>query len=442
MCPENSSWRITGVTCGFAVALIVSAVLPARAQQAGQPIQRHLANGLRVVVQGNDHTATVVVAAMVNVTALHEPRDATGIRQLTQSMLASGQGCRQTLREAAIRAEGSVAPDYAELSLAAPADSLEECITLLRRMLFRPTLTGETLEPLRDRLVRTLAAREEVPAPLAVNRLYQAIYPGIRSGDTAAGDPVEVASISVDDVRRFHAKHYLPNATIVGISGGIDATEALGLVEETMSVVLPGALPSAAPEPQASRPSGTDEIEVGGGTSVFAIGGRAVALDSPQYPAMATGMALLGSGMDSRLYRALRVDRALAYTIAAELTPSATAPSGIVLVTCDPNRLDEVQQAVERQISRVLQSPAGSEELRRAKRYLIGKQALRRQRNREVAHYLAMFELLGGPLGYRLDGQLAGEIASVDGDEVARAMRTLFRPAWSVRLRASGNGAN
>lgn len=429
-------WRVV------AALLVAGAfVTPAARAQDDGLVKQSLPNGLRVIVQENNHTATVVISAMVRVTALHEPRGATGIRQLTQSLLATGEGCRDEMVRAAVRAEGSVAPDYVELSLAAPAESLEDAVRLMRRMLFRPELTEEALELNRPPLVRRLAARDEVPATLAIDRLYEAIYPRIRSGDIAAGDPVEVAGITLEQIRSFHAEHFLPNATVMAISGGVDGGEAMRLVAEQMGGLLPGALPTAAPEPAQGRPPGVEEIEIGGRTGVVAVGGRAVALDSPMYPAMATGMVLLGSGMDSRLYLALRVERALAYTIAAELTPSATAPSGLILVTCDPEDLDEVQRVVEDEIDRATSEPASAAGLQRAKRYLIGKHALRRQRNQEIAHYLAMFELLGGPQGYRRDGQLAGEIASVDADAVMRALRELFRPAWTVRLRVSDTGA-
>jgi len=413
----------------------------ARAQHDG-PIKQHLPNGLRVVAQSNGHTATVVIAALVRITALHEPRGATGMRQLTQMILASGQGCYDEMLAAAVRADAQVAPDYVELSVAAPAESLEDAVRLLRRLLFRPELSEPAFELARAELVRSLAARDELAMSMAVDRLHEVLYPGIGSADSAAGDPVEVDAIGLNDIKTFHARHFLPNATVLGISGGIDAREAVALVEREMGRLLPGALPREAPMPSPGRPSGAEEFEIGGRTSIFTMGGRAVALDSPTYPAMAAGIALLGSGMDCRLYRALRLERSLAYTIGAELTPSTTAPSGLVMVACDPDKLDEVARVVEDEIERTLEEPAGADELQRAKRYLIGKHALRRQRNREIAHYLAMFELLGGPQGYRRDAQLAGEIASVDANAVMGALRELFRPAWAVRLRACETGAN
>ncbi|MGC9318410.1 MAG: M16 family metallopeptidase [Armatimonadota bacterium] len=419
-----------------AAALVVVASWGAAAQTPAAH-KSHLPNGLRLIVQANEHTATVVVSGFVRVTALHEIRATVGIRQLTQMLIARGDGFRELMGQAAVHAEVSVAPDYVELVLAAPAESLADCAYLLRSMLFDPKLTEQALELTRAQLIRQLAARQEVAVSLALDRLLTRVYPGVGAGDSTGADVTEVAAIGLEDVRRFHAAHYLPNATVITVSGGVDEAAATRIVRRAMQGLLPGAMPDEAPTPLAAAPAGTETRSIPGPTSVYVVGARAVALDAPEYPAAAVGMAMLGSGMDSRLYRALRVDRALAYTIGAEMTPSAAVPSAFVLATCGPDGLDEVQRVVDAEIERTMREPAGVEELRRAKRYLIGRQALRRQRNREIAHWLGVFELLGGPQGYRRDAQLAGEIAAVDARSVAGAMQQVFETSWALRLDAS-----
>ncbi|MEA3403568.1 MAG: pitrilysin family protein [Armatimonadota bacterium] len=425
----------------MAAAALVAVASWGAAAQPPAAHKSHLPNGLRLIVQANEHTATVVLSGFVRVTALHELRATTGMRQLTQMLIARGDGFGELMGEAAVHADVSVAPDYVELVLAAPAQSLADCAHLMRGMLFDPELTGQALELTRAQLIRQLAAREEVPVSLALDRLLARVYPGVGAGDFTAADVAEVAAIGLEDVRRFHAAHYLPNATVITVSGGVDEASATRIVRRAMQGLLPGAMPEEAPTPLAVAPPDTENRSIAGSTSVYAVGARAVALDSPQYPAAAVGMSMLGSGMDSRLYRALRVDRALAYTIGAEMTPSAAVPSAFVVVTCDPDGLGEVERVVDAEIERTMGEPAGVEELRRAKRYLIGRQALRRQRNREIAHWLGVFELLGGPQGYRRDAQLAGDIAAVDAGSVADAMRDVFETSWAVRLDASDAAA-
>ncbi|HCA46448.1 MAG TPA: hypothetical protein DEP45_03520, partial [Armatimonadetes bacterium] len=237
------------------VALLAAMVLAATPvlAQGPEPMKQRLPNGLRVVAQGNDYTATVVLTALVRVTALHEPRDAGGIRQLTQMVLATGEGCQEELLAAAMRPEAQVAPDFVGLSVAAPAESLEAATRLLRRLLFRPTLSEQSLELARAELVRNLTARDEVPTTFALDRLAETLYPGVGSGDTTAGDPVEVGAVGLSEVRSFYGRHYLPNATVIGISGGVDAQEAVTLVAREMGQVLPGSLPEQRPEPPAGR---------------------------------------------------------------------------------------------------------------------------------------------------------------------------------------------
>jgi len=413
----------------------VAVALLARSLAAPDPAprQRHLPNGMRVVVQDNEHTATLVMCALVHVTALHEPHGKGGTRHLVQNMVARADGCAAEVAAAGARVGVSVAPDYVELNLSAPAESLAACPGLMRRMLFAPAFTQEALAAERGALMSGLAARDEVPAPRALGRFYECLYPGVGAGDLGAGDPATVAAIGLEDVRRFHNECYLPNATVVALSGGVDGAAAMQAITDAMSGLLPGAMPPQAPEPLPAQP---DVARITGDrdTSVYVAGGRALPLASPDYPAAAVGFTALSSGMDSRLYRALRVERALAYTITGELTPSATAPSAFVLVACDPGRLDEVAGVVDAEIARITSQPLSAAELRRAKRYLIGRHALRRQRNQDVAHYLALFELLGGPQGFRRDPQLAGEIAAVNATAVTEAMRRLFEPTWAVRL--------
>jgi len=415
----------------LAVAVALLARSPAAPDSTTR--QRHLPNGMRVVVQDNDHTATLVMCALVHVTALHEPRGRTGIRHLVQNLVARADCCAGDVAAAGARVSVSVAPDYVELNLSAPAESLAACPDLMRRMLFAPAFTSEALATERAALMRSLAARDEVPAPRAVGRFYECLYPGVGAGDLGAGDPATVAAIELDDVRRFHSESHLPNATVMALSGGVDGAVAMQAITDAMSGLLPGAMPEQAPEPLPAAP-GVTRITGDRDTSVYVVGGRALPLAATDYPAAAVGFTALSSGMDSRLYRALRVERALAYTITGELTPSATAPSAFVLVACDTERLDEVVGVVDDEIARIASEPLSATELRRAKRYLIGRHALRKQRNQDVAHYLALFELLGGPQGFRRDPLLAGEIAAVDATAVAAAMRRVFEPTWAVRL--------
>ncbi len=396
--------------------------------------KQHLANGMRIVATGNEHTATVVMTAFVRATALHERAGTRGLRQFTQTMIARGDCCRDLLREAAIRVDASVSADYVQLQLAAPADSLSECSLAMRKMLFEPQWSADAAELVRAGLIRRLAARNEVPTTWAIDRVHERLYPGVGDGGPGSGDVTVIAAVTVDDVADFHARHYLPNATVISLSGGVDEDRALQVVARTMSGLLPGSIPEEAPLPPPGGSADGELIAATGPTGVYCVGARGISLDDPLYPAAAVGIAMLGSGMDSRLYRALRLERALSYTIGAELTPSLTAPSAIVLVTCDPQKLNDVMDAVDAQIDSIMDEPAGPSELRRAKRYLIGRHALQRQRNAEIAHYLGLFELIGGPSGYRRDSRLAGEIAAVDAVDVRDAMREIFDETWAVRL--------
>jgi len=402
--------------------------------EAPAPRKFHLDNGLRVVFQRNEPTQTVVLCAFVRVTALHELRQGMGIRALTQQMLGRAAGHEQDLRRVAAHIETATAADYVELVIAAPVEGFEDCARILREVLFTPQLPAAALEVERARLIRAISARAEVAETRALDALHERLYPGLGAAHYGLGEPETVAGITLEQIRSFHATHYLPNCTVISVSGGITADDCEQVLVEPLGALLPGGRPEEAPPAPAASGHNTVQLRAAGATATYAAGGRGVDLTSPLYPAAATGMALLGSGMHSRLYRALRRDRSLAYTIITDLTPSVIAPTATVLVTCDRDKLTDVARVVEREIERLMTTPAPADELRRTKQYTIGKQALRHQSNYEVAHYLGVFELLGGVAGYRLDALLPGRITGVSAQAVRDAMAAIFEDRVVVRL--------
>jgi predicted Zn-dependent peptidase len=422
--------RATGLVALF-VAL--TSALPVWAGM--QPSRKWvLPNGMRVVFQENERTATVVMCGFVRVTALHEVRPGPGIRSLTNMCVGRAEGCEEIIRRAALRVDTAIAPDYVEIIVSAPAESVNECAEVLRRLLFSPQLTEAGLETERVLLLRRFAARGEVPTGVAMDLALDRTYPGSGGVARVSGDPLVVSQLTLDEVRRFHAAHYLPNATVISVSGGVRTEATRNLIAGVMGGLLPGGVPAQAPMSPSQVQEGRASVRWAGESGVVCVGARGVSLDSPDYPAAAVAIVLLSAGGGSRLFQALRVDRALAYTITGDITPSSVAPVVTVLVAADRAEVDEVERVIGAEIDRLVAQPPDLDELRRAKRYLIGQHALRHQRNEEIAHFLGVFEMLGGAPGYRLDTLLAGRFAAVGAAEVQRVASEMFERRTVVVL--------
>ncbi|HUS80208.1 MAG TPA: pitrilysin family protein [Armatimonadota bacterium] len=417
--------------------MVATSVAPSQAA-APAPRQWTLPNGLRVVLQDNQPTATVVVCGFVRVTALHETRVGPGIRRLTNMMVGRADSCQELVRSAGARVETALAPDYAEVVISGPTESVGDCARILRQALYGPELTERALEIERARLLRQFAARAELPAEYATDLAYSRLYPGLGSATYVLGDPVVVAGLTLEQVRRFHGAHYLPNATVVSISGGVASEATRSVVSQVLGGLLPGGMPEQAPMARANGRLERIEVQWPGATAALCVASPAVSLDSPDYPAAATAMVLLSSGSGSRLYQKLRHERGLCYSISGDITPSAVTPMATVLLTAAQGDIAEVERIVGDEMDRLGAEEPDPAELRRAKRYLAGQHAMRHQRNREIAHYLGVFELLGGAPGYRLDSLLAGRLAVVSGAQVRSVAAEMLRGRVVVVLSESG----
>lgn len=422
---------------GLAVALASVLVVPWARAQTPTARQWTLGNGLRVVCQSNPTSATVVVCGFVGVTALHEARVAAGVRQLTNMVLAHADCREEQVRQVAARVEGVVAADYAEIMVSGAADTLAECVDILAGVLFAPRFDPQVLEIQRLLLLREVAARGESPAELAFDLAHARLYPGLRTRAWLLGDPVAISGLTLEQVQQFHAAHYLPNATVVSISGGVSCERARELVGQACGRLLPGALPEQAAVTAASDQQRI-EVSWAGSTAAVCVVGQGVSLGSDDYPAAAVALVVLGSGGGSRLYQVLRRERSLAYTIQADITPSAVAPTAAVLVTTGQDQTAQVESLVTQALEELVTKPPTAEEVRAAKRYLVGQHALRHQRNSDLAHYLGLFELLGGNVGYRLDGLLAARLAAVSPGDVSAVAAHMFRHRVVVVLSDQG----
>jgi predicted Zn-dependent peptidase len=151
---------------------------------------------------------------------------------------------------------------------------------------------------------------------------------------------------------------------------------------------------------------------------------------------MTIALTVLGSGLGSRLYQALRREASLAYTVAAgAVTARAGARAGL-LVSCAPESVAGVEARLLREANRLAQEPVSTEEIQRAKEYTCTSYALNHQRNADLAHALGAFEVAADQ-GFELDRALPGLIREATPEDVRAAARSMFAATAAVRVTPS-----
>ncbi len=418
-----------------------------------------LPNGLRVIAVRRDHlpilSATVLLPAG---TAMEAPGEA-GLSSMTASLLTRGT-LRRGAMEIAEAADGigaglGVSSDY-DYTLAGTgclSRDAGEALTLLAEVLIAPSFPDDEVERRRGEILGLLERRRDDPADLVRNRFLERIYGAHPYHHPREGLPGTLARFTRADLAGFYRRHYRPDGAVLALVGDLDPGEAFRLAAdlfggwETEGAAPTSAATEAAPTPAeagaAGTPSGVfpsiyragippvvgepgasfDRLQKDGLTqAVIRLGCPGIRRDAPEYLAAVLMNYLLGgSGAGSRLYRALREDRGLAYEVFSNVHPRRER--GYFFASCRTavETADEALRVVEGELCKLCDEGAAPAEVELARRFFTGSLPLGLETNDHLATNALAREFYGLDEEFWLrDIERLDAISVVEVNEAAR----------------------
>ncbi len=445
--------KLPQVVANLVVAVMVLAPGNCHAQQLSWlPVieETVLDNGCRVLFQANNSASTVAISALVKVRASRETLLTAGTRQLLALIAAAPDPGPEQIGHCppSLRLAASANRDGVVLRVECLPQDLPYALALIRHQLFEAQISQQDFERARRQLSRTIQANRRLPLPVALNTMVKELYPQQPGSWPITGTLASMSVLTVEQTRQFYHDHFRPNVTVISISGNITVAALKAETEKFFGELLPGPERPGerfTPHPRIGEPCwltmrGLDK-------SAVVIAGRAPVIGEPQYPAAVVLSALLGSGMSSRLFQALRAEQSLAYTVQAALTPSVVCSYSHVLATCKRANIEAVRAGIMHQLADIANNSPTQPELERAKRFAINSFLLSQQRNRDVAYYLGVFSSNDPAKGLHTYRDFPQLIAEVTGDQVRKCCAQVFREPAMVIIEAvseppaTGSGA-
>jgi zinc protease len=218
-----------------------------------------LENGLVVVLAPDPAPASVAVWMTFRAGAIREPPGKSGLAHLVEHILASGPapetdyaGLLEARRARHFNATTGL--DALSFEAVVPAEELPAALWVAADRL--GTLAGRVDAAevernrkvvLQERALRTLDAPYGQVDEQLFRRLYAAPHP---LHGAVIGVPGELASVGVEDVRRFVAELLVPGNAVLVVTGRFDPATARELVAATV-----GRLPAGEPPPRTRHPA-------------------------------------------------------------------------------------------------------------------------------------------------------------------------------------------
>ena len=361
--------------------------------------------------------------------ASQDPADKPGVANMLSGLLDEGAGdldsqaFQARLDELSVAMSFDTSRDTFDGSLTTLSANRDEAARLLKLALTGPRFDSVPVERVRAQVMGSLKRGLGNPDQLAAEAMMKATYPGHSYGRPVEGTPESVAAIGVDDLKTFREKTFARNTLKVAIVGAIDATAAAAMLDEVFRDLPVKSNLIGVPD-VAAKSAGRIDVTLAAPQTVIRINAPGITRSDPDRIAAIVATYILGGGSDSRLFKTVRVERGLAYSVGLGLDTlehSGTVSGG---TETRSDQAEAVIALIKDEIATFAKDGPTADELINAKNYLIGSYPLRFVTSGQIADQLIGIQIDGRDIDY-VDRR-NGLIAAVTIDDVRRAARRLF----------------
>jgi predicted Zn-dependent peptidase len=339
-----------------------------------------MAGGARVVTEAMPHARSVSCGFWVGVGARDEDDSLLGASHFLEHLLFKGTTTRSASEIAeVVEAVGGEMNAYTNHEHTAyhtrlPASQLGLGLDLLGEVFTRPALRPAEVEAERQVILEELLMEEDCHEERVHSVLAEAMFPGHPLGREVLGTRQSIATLSRDDIAGFHRSWYRPANLVVAAAGALHHDEVVRLVERHLGGAQAGTAPARKPPVVPPRP--VQALTQASEQAHVAVGLAALDCHDEDRHALAVANQVLGGGTASRLFRTIREERGLAYSVYSYLSAYSDAGSWVAAAACSPVRMPEVLGLIQGELDCLFEHGITEAELAVATGYLAGSTAL------------------------------------------------------------------
>jgi predicted Zn-dependent peptidase len=339
---------------------------------------RTLSNGLPVWIVEMHKVPVANVILAIRTGAASDPRGKFGLASLTADMLDEGAGARGALEiadavdylGASLSTSSSV--DSSSIGLHVPAARLGDALPIMADVALRPTFPEKELQRVREDLLTSLLQAEDDPESLVQFAFPRIVYgPEHRYGTLPFGTSASIKGFTLDDLRQFHAKTYVPSRALLIVTGDVNPDEVMRLLESAFGqwtgTAAPAAPLPAAPQLEARKVYIIDKP--GAAQSQIAIGWIGAPRSTPDYFALRVLNTVLGGAFTSRLNQNLRETHGYAYGASSSFDMRVSAGPFVASAGVQTDKTAESLTEFFKELE-AIRAPIPADELEKAKNYL------------------------------------------------------------------------
>jgi len=321
-------------------------------------------------------------------------------------------------------------------SLSVPARHLNAAAELLADVVQHPVFPDEGVATERKQsLADVIKMRDDMsrwPMRLAIMEAFGE-HPYARS---VSGTEASLPLLDAESVRRFHRDHIIEAASVIAVVGDVDPEETAALCALRFDTLRwrDDVAPNSFAWPTQTRTAHEQREKQ---QTALALLFPGAARNDPERFAMQL-ISAIASGLGGRFFEQLRDKQSLAYTVSAFPVERRTAGCFCAYIATSPAREDEARTGLLNEFAKFRESPPQAEEIERAKRYLIGTNAISQQSGSTVLGEMVDAFLFGS--GLHEMHAFDERIGAVTEHDMWAAAQRFFDPAVVIEGVVRGRG--
>jgi zinc protease len=215
-----------------------------RSAQFPKPVEKTLANGLRVIVVERHGSPLVAAQLLIKNGAEVDPPELAGLSNMIADLLTKGTEKRSATQIAeAIEALGgsldaSARWDSSRVGVNVMSAKIGPALEILSDVVRRPTFKEDEVERLRQQTLDDLTVELGQPGLIARYVAARVVFGDAPYGQPLAGTPQSIARIDRRDVVTYHGRFYRPDNAILVLGGNLKAAHAFKHAQQYFGCLL------------------------------------------------------------------------------------------------------------------------------------------------------------------------------------------------------------
>lgn len=367
--------------------------------------------------------------------------DKGGLATLTNGLLAEGAGglssqqIAERFESVGAQFDTGAQRDMAYIGMRSLTEAkyLDTAVDTLSRVLTRAEFPETAFARELARMKVAAVAREQSPADIAEAAFYKAIYKNHPYADPVDGTQDSLQHLQLEDVRTFYQQYYVASNAVIAVVGALDRAQAEMLVAKIMAALPAGQRAAALPAVPELQQAEVVRIDYPSAQTHIYVGQPGMTRSDKDYMALyVANHSFGGSGFASRLVKAIREQRGLAYSVYSYFLPMRAAGPFLMAMQTRDDQTAEALSLLRSELATYLKDGPSEAELNASINNITGSFPLNLDSNSKLLGYIAMIGFYDLPLDYLQT--FKSRVEAVTADAAHEAMQQRIHPEQLVTV--------